>query len=746
MTFEDIQEIIAKDEHRCLELKKTTGELQDGMHSACAFLNTEGGLLIFGVAPTSLKILGQQVTDSTQREIAQALAGLYPAVEVKPEYIDVLGRNGDQLIVMHFSGWRWGQMPYTYRGCPYYKNESTTQVMPQEMYEERLRAAKPEKFAWERQEAEGVALADLDEKRIRGAVRLGVERGRMPATADTESVESLLNKWNLMREGKVLNGAVALFGINRSRYTQMALRLARFRGTDKNEFVDSGRAEGNFFDLMDAGMAFLFKHLSQSGKIVGFQKEEHLEIPAEALREALTNALCHRQLEKYSLTPSIAIYDDRVEIENPGRLPFDLTPETIKSAHASYPYNPLIAEVLFKSSFLESWGSGVGRMVDACRAQGVPEPEYEVAGGFVRMIFRKRIAASGLIQEEDRSKQGVSWEEVGSKLGVSWEEVEKLIVALQNPMLLNDLKELYGWKNASKFKEKYINPLIAEGLADMTVPNKPTSPNQKYCLTEKGKGLLANKISVKQAEGVSDERVNRLIAEFADALPRFEINLPEMEKQYEATLPIADVRCFQAAYKMKKEMFADNGAWIYKTPELYLTEIQTNIWQHYNVQFLMHRADATYKIRFSEIKAALKALGVDGRYAVITSFYLGTYDALYGGEVALKETDYGYQYGEVPIYRVPSHEDRLIVMRKELLPRCEAKVFEGPSKEYRLINEQYLLYSNLFNMKDEGDGLGLAMMRDIKFYLPEDKNFHYVKFMVDRMERVESEQGKIRSM
>jgi hypothetical protein len=313
-------------------------------------------------------------------------------------------------------------------------------------------------------------------------------------------------------------------------------------------------------------------------------------------------------------------------------------------------------------------------------------------------------------------------------------------------MLLNDLKELYGWKNASKFKEKYINPLIAEGLADMTVPNKPTSPNQKYCLTEKGKGLLANKISVKQAEGVSDERVNRLIAEFADALPRFEINLPEMEKQYEATLPIADVRCFQAAYKMKKEMFADNGAWIYKTPELYLTEIQTNIWQHYNVQFLMHRAYATYKIRFSEIKAALKALGVDGRYAVITSFYLGTYDALYGGEVALKETDYGYQYGEVPIYRVPSHEDRLIVMRKELLPRCEAKVFEGPSKEYRLINEQYLLYSNLFNMKDEGDGLGLAMMRDIKFYLPEDKDFHYVKFMVDRMERVESELERIKSL
>ena len=146
MTFEEIQELIAKDEHRCLELKKTTGELQDGMHTACAFLNTDGGWLIFGVAPKSLKMLGQQVSDDTQQEIAQALSGLHPAVEAKPEYIDVPGRSGDQLIAIHFGGWKWGRMPYTYHGCPYYKVESTTQVMPQEMYEERLRAAKPEKF------------------------------------------------------------------------------------------------------------------------------------------------------------------------------------------------------------------------------------------------------------------------------------------------------------------------------------------------------------------------------------------------------------------------------------------------------------------------------------------------------------------------------------------------------------------------------------------------------------------------
>lgn len=92
LTIKELKILIQTDEHRQLELKKTTGELNDGMHTACAFLNTEGGWLIFGVAPTSLKILGQQVTDSTQREIAQALSYMEPQVDVRVEYIDVPDR------------------------------------------------------------------------------------------------------------------------------------------------------------------------------------------------------------------------------------------------------------------------------------------------------------------------------------------------------------------------------------------------------------------------------------------------------------------------------------------------------------------------------------------------------------------------------------------------------------------------------------------------------------------------------
>ena len=119
MTYEELEILIKHDEHRQLELKKTTGELKDGMHSACAFLNTEGGWLIFGVTPSSLKILGQEVTDNTQREIAQALSYLEPQVDVRVEYVDIPDRPNQKVIAMHFNPWLWGNIPYTYHGCPY---------------------------------------------------------------------------------------------------------------------------------------------------------------------------------------------------------------------------------------------------------------------------------------------------------------------------------------------------------------------------------------------------------------------------------------------------------------------------------------------------------------------------------------------------------------------------------------------------------------------------------------------------
>ncbi len=391
MTIEDIRALVAADESRTLELKKSTGELKDGMHSACAFLNTEGGWLIFGVAPKSLKIVGQEVTDRTQQEIAQALAGLEPAVDVNVEYVDVPEYPGHKVIAMHFDGWVWGERPHTFHGCPYYKIESTTKVMPHDMYDERIRAHEPKAYSWENMTGEGVTLADMDEGKIRNGIRRGIDGGRIPEIALTEPIRDILAKWKLLKNGIPTNGAVLLFSKNIDEYPNFRLRMARFVGTDKNMFRDNQRAEGNFFELLQAGIDFCFKHLSLSGRITSksLEREEHLEVPIDALREALINALCHRWWEQHNLTISLAIYDDRIEIASPGQFPRQITPENIKQPHESFPHNLNVAEALFRMTYLENWGSGAKRIIDACRAQNVEEPTWSDNGGFITVTFKR---------------------------------------------------------------------------------------------------------------------------------------------------------------------------------------------------------------------------------------------------------------------------------------------------------------------------------------------------------------------
>ena len=491
MTIEDIQAIITGDETRTLEIKKTTGELKDCMRSACAFLNTSGGWLLFGIAPTTLKILGQQVTDNTRKEIAREFAKLEPLIDLPIEYIDVPDRSGCQVIALHLDAPSYWDTPYTYDNKPYMRIGSTTVVMPREVFEDRLMRSKKNLHKWEDQICEDITIADLEEQHIRGSVRLGVERGRMPESSLMESTESLLEKLKLTTKGRLKNAAAALFLRDTSQFPQFLLRLARFRGNNKAEFLDNQRVCGNFFNLLDAGMAFFFKHLSLSGKIVGFTREEKLEVPAVALREALTNALCHRQFHNTSSSVGIAIYDDRIEIENTGHLPDELTVETIKQPHHSFPQNPTIADVLFKTTFLENWGSGVERMVDACREANLPEPEFNQNAAFVWVTF-KRTAIQPYNHTTSPYNHATKQVHHTTSKGMAKDKRQKKFLSVigENGSNLKALMDSMNLRNRSSFMNTYIAPNLAEGYIAMLYPESPNHPMQSYYLTNKGRELL----------------------------------------------------------------------------------------------------------------------------------------------------------------------------------------------------------------------------------------------------------------
>ena len=129
LTIKDVEAIVNKSESRVLELKKTTGELQSGMCSGCAFLNTEGGWLLFGITP-ALKIIGQDVSDSTRQELARELRKISPTIDLAVQYIDVGDGSGKKVVAIYFPDRGRYETPYTYDGRAYYKVENTTALMP----------------------------------------------------------------------------------------------------------------------------------------------------------------------------------------------------------------------------------------------------------------------------------------------------------------------------------------------------------------------------------------------------------------------------------------------------------------------------------------------------------------------------------------------------------------------------------------------------------------------------------------
>lgn len=483
MTIENIQELIKVDETRTVELKKTTGEIKDGMRSVCAMLNSSGGYVIFGIAPQTLKIIGQTVSDNTRQEIAREIRKLEPFVNMAVEYIEVPGTNGSQVVVLHADKKLFGEAPYVYDGRAYYKLESTTMQMPQQMYESMLRSRDEEKFRWDSMIAANMTVADLDEKRIKTAIAMGIKGGRLSPDAEVEPIPDILAKLKLLDGGRLTNAAVMLFAKNVDDYPELELKMGYFKGKDKIIFIDNKMESGNFFDLLDAGVSFCFRNLRLSGEVKGLLREERLEIPIEALREALTNALCHRQYERTDGSVSLAIYDDRVEIINPGKFPPQITTDSIKKRHESYPRNKKIAQVLYLTKNLEKWGTGANRMIELCHEQHLPEPEWQCDNGTVCVTFRRPTVLGKERSEVDYS--------IDTKLDSLTGQVKRLIISLgASQMTKKQVMQQVKLSSSSNVVDRYIKPAIEQGYVTMLYPENPRHPKQKYILTEKGLDIL----------------------------------------------------------------------------------------------------------------------------------------------------------------------------------------------------------------------------------------------------------------
>ena len=167
------------------------------------------------------------------------------------------------------------------------------------------------------------------------------------------------------------------------------LKCARFLGNEKTEFVDRKEYSGNIFEQIDDALLFLQNHLFLSGKISGVKRQDKLEIPLVALREAVVNAVLHRDYSIRGADIKIAVYDDYVEILSPGELPNSLTVTDLFQGRSEI-RNMILARVLKQAEYIEQWGSGVSRMVAECLAVRLPAPQIAEIGRFVSVKFARR--------------------------------------------------------------------------------------------------------------------------------------------------------------------------------------------------------------------------------------------------------------------------------------------------------------------------------------------------------------------
>lgn len=234
-------------------------------------------------------------------------------------------------------------------------------------------------------------LKDLSEEKLRWFLRIA-RRERGYALAESTPLHEALTHLNLLDHGRPTHAAVLLFGTNPQRFLVTSeVKCLHFHGTEVRKPIPSHQIyKGTVFELVDQAVDFVLSKIARSvgTRSAGTQAPVDYELPRNAVAEAIVNAVAHRDYSSHA-SVQVMLFADRLEIWNPGELPAPLTPALLRSAHASIPRNPLLAEPLFLARYIEKAGTGTLDMIALCREAGLPEPEFRQDGGqFVQTLWR----------------------------------------------------------------------------------------------------------------------------------------------------------------------------------------------------------------------------------------------------------------------------------------------------------------------------------------------------------------------
>lgn len=298
----------------------------------------------------------------------------------------------------------------SYKGKYHYRSGSTKQELKGKALNDFL--LKKSGKTWDDVIEARASLEDIDQQALEVFKKAAIKSKRLPSIQDEDDFLIILDNLLLLENQQPKRACVLLFSNNPNRYYINAnIKIGRFGNTD-DELLYQEVIESNIFELADKTIDVLDKKFLISPiTYQGLNRVEKWEFPYKAVREAIINAIAHRD---YSGAPTqISVYDDKLIIWNEGQLPEGLKIEDLKKKHSSRPFNPLIASVFFKGGLIEAWGRGTINILNECLKAGLPEPIFEAnSGGFSVTLFKDKYT------EENLSKSGLNERQIKAILHV----------------------------------------------------------------------------------------------------------------------------------------------------------------------------------------------------------------------------------------------------------------------------------------------------------------------------------------
>lgn len=369
----------AMKESQYIEFKENWRD--DYLKTVSAFANTAGGKIYIGIKDNG-KVCGIDNAKKLQEDLPNKMINI---LGVHANF-NVLEKDGKQYLEIGISK---SPYPVSCHGRFYTRNGSTTQEMKGNALQKLLLTAN--NLTWDEIIVPNFSWDDIDTNAVRLFTRKAVQENRLPANVNENSIRELFDNLGISKDGELTRAAVLLFGKKPTRHFLLAVcKIGRFQGDNHADLITDDVIECPLFQMPDRIMELLHaKYLQRHFSYSGLQRIETWEYPEIALREAILNAIIHRDYGENTFF-TIKVFDKTLELWNPGVLMEPLSIESLKTHHLSRLRNKLMANVFYRSGQIESWGRGTLKILENAREGGYPEPEFEDFMDGILVRFGKR--------------------------------------------------------------------------------------------------------------------------------------------------------------------------------------------------------------------------------------------------------------------------------------------------------------------------------------------------------------------